>query len=117
MGIELITLILVVGILVLLFSGVPLAFSTGFMAAVLILMNFGINGLSLIGTRIYDLMADFAFVAVPMFVMMGIVLEKSGVTKDLFRALYILGGKIRGGLAVQTLAVSVLLAAMSGIIV
>ena len=43
-------------------------------------------------------------------------LEKSGVTNDLFRAMAMLGGRIRGGLAVQTLAVAVLLAAMSGII-
>ncbi len=116
MGIEIITLVLVVGILLLLFTGVPLAFSTGAMAAALILMEFGPNGLGLIATRIYDLMADFAFVAVPMFVMMGLVLEKSGVTNDLFRAMSIFGGRIRGGLAVQTLVVSVLLAAMSGII-
>ena len=116
MGIGLITLILVIGILFLLFAGVPLAFSTGIMAATLILMEFGPVGLSLIATRIYDLMADFSFVAVPLFVMMGLVLEKSGVTNDLFRAMSMLGGKIRGGLAVQTLAVSVLLASMSGII-
>ena len=116
MSIGLITLILAIGILFLLFAGVPLAFSTGIMAAALILMEFGPTGLSLIATRIYDLMADFSFVAVPLFVMMGLVLEKSGVTNDLFRAMSILGGKIRGGLAVQTLAVSVLLASMSGII-
>lgn len=116
MGVGLVTLILVTGILLLLFAGVPLAFTTGFMATVMILMEFGTTGLSLIATRIYDLMADFSFVAVPLFVMMGLVLEKSGVTNDLFRAMSILGGKIRGGLAVQTLAVSVLLASMSGII-
>ena len=59
MGIGLITLILVIGILFLLFAGVSLAFSTGIMAAALILMEFGPAGLSLIATRIYDLMADF----------------------------------------------------------
>ena len=116
MGIGLITLILVVGILFLLFAGVPLAFSTGIMAAILILVEFGTTGLSLVATRIFDLMADFSFVAVPLFVMMGLVLEKSGVTNDLFQAMSMLGGKIRGGLAIQTLAVSVLLASMSGII-
>lgn len=116
MGIGLITLILISGILLLLFLGVPLAFSTGVMSAVLILMQFGPNGLGLIATRVYGLMSDFAFVAVPMFVLMGLVLEKSGVTNDLFRAMSVFGRRIRGGLAVQTLAVSVLLAVMSGII-
>ena len=116
MSIGLITLILVVGILLLLFAGVPLAFATGVMATIMIMGEFGQNGLSLIATRIYDMMADYAFVAVPMFVMMGLVLERSGVTTDLFRALSILGHRIRGGLALQTLVVSVLLASMSGII-
>ena len=61
-------------------------------------------------------MADFSFVAVPLFVMIGLVLEKSGVTNDIFRAMSMLGDKLRGGLAVQKLAVSVLLASMSGVI-
>lgn len=116
MGIGLISLVLVVGILLLLALGVPLAFSTGAMATALILLNFGVNGLALVSTRIFSLMSDFAFVAVPMFVMMGTLLEKSGVTNDLFRAMYIIGGKLRGGLAIQTLIVSVILASMSGII-
>lgn len=116
MGIELISLILVVGVLLLLALGVPLAYTTGVMAMGLILVNFGANGLALVTTRISSLMSEFAFVAVPMFVMMGTLLEKSGVTNDLFRAMYVLAGKLRGGLAIQTLVVAVILASMSGII-
>ena len=47
-----------------------------------------------------------------MFVLMGTFLEKSGVTGDLFRAMYIIGGKLRGGLAIQTLIVAVILYAV-----
>jgi tripartite ATP-independent transporter DctM subunit len=116
MAIGTITAALVIGILVLLLLGVPLAFSTGAMSLLLILTNFGSNGLALVSARIFGLMSDFAFVAVPMFVLMGTFLEKSGVTGDLFRAMYIIGGKLRGGLAIQTLIVAVIMAAMSGII-
>ena len=116
MAIGTITAALVIGILVFLLIGVPLAFSTGAMSLLLILTNFGSNGLALVSARIFGLMSDFAFVAVPMFVLMGAFLEKSGVTGDLFRAMYIIGGKLRGGLAIQTLIVAVIMAAMSGII-
>ncbi|MGB1012069.1 MAG: TRAP transporter large permease [Thiolinea sp.] len=116
MSIELITLILFGGILGLLAIGVPLAFATGVISIGLILTNFGVDGLGLVTMRIYSTLSSFAFVAVPMFVMMGTVLEKSGVADDLFRAMSVMAGKLRGGLAIQTLVVSVILASMSGII-
>ncbi len=116
MTMGLLSLLIVAGILAALAIGVPLAFSTGFIAIVLVLTNFGVNGISLVATRVFGELSVYAYVAVPMFVMMACVLERSGIARDLFRAMYVFGGRLRGGLAVQTLLLSVILASMSGII-
>jgi tripartite ATP-independent transporter DctM subunit len=58
----------------------------------------------------------YTLVAVPFFVFMANILERSGVARELFTSMAILGGRMKGGVAVQTVFVSVVLAAMSGIV-
>ncbi len=116
MSIELITVLMVGAIAVLLIMGLPLAFVTGAVAMTVAVSEFGLNGLFLIESRITSLVREFVLVAVPMFILMASVLERSGVARDLFRAMHILAGGLRGGLAIQTMVVAVLMAAMTGII-
>ena len=116
MSIELITLLMVGSIAVLLIMGLPLAFVTGFVALSFAVGNFGLNGIFLIESRIVTLVREFVLVAVPMFILMASVLERSGVARDLYRAMHIWSGGLRGGLAIQTMVVAVLMAAMTGII-
>ena len=103
-------------IAVLLAMGLPLAFVTGAVAMAFAVGNFGLAGLFLIESRILSLVREFILVAVPMFILMASVLERSGVARDLYRAMHIWAGGLRGGLAVQTMIVAVLMAAMTGII-
>ena len=70
----------------------------------------------LITSRVYSFVSSFVFVSVPMFVMMAAILDRSGVARDLFDAMKLIGGRVRGGVAIQTIFVAVVLAAMSGII-
>nr|MCS5574060.1 TRAP transporter large permease subunit [Pseudomonadales bacterium] len=70
----------------------------------------------LIASRIYGFVSVYALIAVPMFVFMASVLERSGIARDLFGAMHVLSGNLRGGLAIQTMVVAVLMAAMTGII-
>ena len=116
MDIGTISVVIALAITVLLIVGVPLAFATGAVAVATALLNFGPNGLSLIASRSYSLVGEFILVAVPMFILMASILERSGVAKDLFRAMHLVGGGLRGGLGLQTLGVAVVLAAMTGII-
>ena len=116
MGIEWISLLMVGSIAVLLAMGLPLAFVTGAVAMAFAVGNFGLAGLFLIESRILSLVREFVLVAVPMFILMASVLERSGVARDLYRAMHIWAGGLRGGLAVQTMIVAVLMAAMTGII-
>lgn len=102
--------------LALLVLGMPLAFVTALVALVFALGWFGPGVVPIITTRIYSFVSNYVFVAVPMFVLMASILDRSGIARDLFEAMKFIGGKVRGGVAVQTLVVAVLLAAMSGII-
>lgn len=70
----------------------------------------------LITSRVYSFVMNFVFVSVPMFVLMAAILDRSGIARDLFDAMKLFAGRIRGGVAVQTVFVSIILAAMSGII-
>ncbi|MGR3570513.1 TRAP transporter large permease [Brevirhabdus sp.] len=109
--------ILMFGLMViLLLTGMPLAFVTLLVALVFALLGFGPIAVSVITSRIYTFVESFVFVSVPMFVLMAAILDRSGIARDLFDAMKLIGGRLRGGVAVQTIFVSVILAAMSGII-
>ena len=73
-------------------------------------------GLPLVASRVGGFVTEYVFVAVPLFVMMASILEKSGVAKDLYDAMFLISGRLRGGVAVQTTLVAVVMAAMTGII-
>lgn len=116
LGIEYGTLLMFVMLLGLLITGMPLAFVTLLVALFFALGWFGPMAVPLISSRIFSFVNSFVFVSVPMFVLMAAVLDRSGIARDLFDAMKVVGGRLRGGVAVQTLLVAVVLAAMSGII-
>jgi len=116
LGIEYGTLAMFVMLLVLLVTGMPLAFVTLLVALIFALGWFGPMAVPLITSRVYSFVTSFVFVSVPMFVLMAALLDRSGIAKDLFDAMRLVGGRLRGAVAIQTIFVAVILAAMSGII-
>lgn len=116
MGIELGTYVLVGSIFLLLLTGLPLAFTTGMVALVFTLGWFGPNALPLVTSRVFGFITEYSLVAVPMFVFMASLLDRSGIARDLFNSMRVLAGRVPGGVAVQTIVVAFFLAAMSGII-
>ena len=116
LGIETATLLMFASLLLLLLTGMPLAFVTLLVALVFAVGWFGPNAIPLIVSRIFSFVNSFVFVSVPMFVLMAAILDRSGIARDLFDAMRLVGGRLRGGVAIQTLLVAVVLAAMSGII-
>lgn len=115
-GIEAGSILILVLLLVLLTLGMPLGFVTGLVAMIFLLFWVGPKAAPLLASRIYSFISSYVFVAVPMFVLMAAILDRSGIARDLFNAMRIIAGRLRGGVAVQTLIVAVFLAAMSGII-
>jgi tripartite ATP-independent transporter DctM subunit len=116
MGIEYITIAIVVSLFCLMAIGVPLGASTLLISVTTAFLAFGDNGFILVSSAVGKVMDKYALMAVPFFVFMANVMERSGVAKELFNSMAILGGQLRGGVAVQTVAVSVILAAMSGVV-
>ena len=100
----------------LMLAGIPLGVVTLTVSIVTALAYFGPAGLGLVGRQIVGVLEHYSFVAVPLFVLMASVMEKAGVGHDLFDAMALLSGRLRGGVAIQTIAVAVLMAAMAGVI-
>ncbi|MEQ9328063.1 MAG: TRAP transporter large permease subunit, partial [Rhodospirillales bacterium] len=103
-------------LILLLLTGMPLAFVTLLVALVFALGWFGPMAVPLITSRVYSFVTSFVFVSVPMFVLMAAILDRSGIARDLFDAMKLVGRRLRGGVAIQTIFVAVILATMSGII-
>ncbi len=116
MPIETITLLVVGAMLLLMLAGVPLAWIMMTIAVVCTLAWLGPVGLPLVASRVYGFVSEYVFVAVPLFVLMACILERSGVAKDLYDAMRLLAGRLPGGVAVQTTLVAIVMAAMTGII-
>ncbi|MCB9969088.1 MAG: TRAP transporter large permease subunit [Geminicoccaceae bacterium] len=96
--------------------GVPLAWTTMALAVGCTLLWLGPAGLPLVSSRVYGFINEYVLVAVPLFVFMACVLERSGVAHDLYDAMRVFAGRLPGGVAVQTTLVAIVMAAMTGII-
>ena len=114
--------------IVLIFMGYPVAWLMGGLAMIFTVVSvvsdtyldtfFGVDWgyTSILVTRIYAVMSNWVLVALPMFVFMGIMLDRSGIAEDLMSDLTKLFGRVRGGLAVTVVFIGILLAASTGII-
>jgi len=112
----------------LIFYGYPVAWTMGGLAILFTIISmisdeyfdtfFGVDWqfASMVVYRLYGVMANWVLVALPMFIFMGILLDKSGIAEDLMTDLSKLFGRTRGGLAISIVFIGVLLAASTGII-
>jgi tripartite ATP-independent transporter DctM subunit len=116
MSIELITILLLATFILLLVTGLPLAWVMGATAVIFSLTLFGPNIMVMMVGRVYQMMLNYALVAVPLFIFMASILQKSGVADQLFKAVYIWSGPFRGGLAIGTIISCTIMAAMVGIV-
>ena len=100
----------------LLVVGFPVAFTLGAVAMVFGIVFLGLQEFQLLPMRIWGVMTNFTLLAVPLFVFMGVMLEKSGLAEELLDTMGRLFGRLRGGLAVSTVVVGALLAATTGVV-
>jgi TRAP-type mannitol/chloroaromatic compound transport system permease large subunit len=116
MSIELLSFLFVAVFVVILLTGLPLAFATGAVAVFFAVVLFGLPGLTLIVGRVFTLMGNYVLLSVPLFIFMACVLEQAGIAEAIFRAAHVWAGQIRGGLAVAVIISCALMAAMVGVI-
>jgi tripartite ATP-independent transporter DctM subunit len=115
MSIEYVTILMFASMLLLLASGLPVAFVLGGTALLFGYIFWGPASLHVVIAAANDLLRANLLVAVPLFVFMAYMLEKSGIAEDLYRVMYSWMGGLRGGLAAGTVIACTLVAAMSGI--
>lgn len=116
MSIELLSLLFVGVFVVILLTGLPLAFATGAVAVVFAVGLFGVPGLTLVVGRVFTLMGNYVLLSVPLFIFMACVLEQAGVAETIFRVAHVWAGRLRGGLAVAVIISCALMASMVGVI-
>jgi TRAP-type mannitol/chloroaromatic compound transport system permease large subunit len=136
MDIGTISLILLLGMLFLLAIGMPLGFASGFLAVVVMVLkfeptlltdpfsfgsgiltsNFGSGPMNILAQRLYGITTNYVLVSVPLFIFMATLLERSGIAKDMYSSLSQWMSRTRGGIAVVTAIMAIVMAAMSGII-
>jgi len=114
---ELGTMLMLGGLVVGVFIGYPLAFVVGTLGLIFGFLRFGPPVFDMLYSRAVDgVVFNFTFLAVPCFIFMGVMLERSGLGDALFNAMYVWMGRLRGGLAVVTMLIGTIMAATVAII-
>ena len=136
MDIGTISLVLMLALIALLAIGMPLGFASASLAVLVLVMKFepallsnpltfgdgiltgrpGTGPLYILAQKIYGLLTDYALISIPLFIFMASLLERSGIAKDMYSSLNVWLSRTRGGIAIVTSIMAVIMAAMSGII-
>ncbi len=111
-----IALVMFVVCLLMLTLGFPVAFTFGGVSLFFGLYAQGLDLFLLVAYRMHAIMTNVTLMAVPLFIFMGLVLEKSGIAERMLESMGLLFGHIRGGLAISTVVVGMLLAASTGVV-
>lgn len=136
MDIGTISLVVLLGLMLLLAIGMPLGFASAILAVAVLVMKFepglitdpfsfgegiltrrfGTGPLNILAQKIYGLLTDYVLISIPLFIFMASLLERSGIAKDMYSSLNVWLSNVRGGIAIVTSVMAVIMAAMSGII-
>ena len=115
MSVGLLTLLFFGSLLLFLALGLPLAFVLGGVSVVFLYFTWGIESFYMVASQMWGSMNSFTLVAIPLFVLMAMLLEKTGVAQALYRMMHLWWGGVRGGLAIGTVVICTIFAAMVGI--
>lgn len=113
---EILAIILFVSIFILILYGYPVAFTLGGISVIYALVFLDPVSYAAFPPRIMGVMNNQVLLAVPLFIFMGIMLEKSGLAESLLETMAMLFARINGGLAISVVLVGALLAASTGIV-
>jgi tripartite ATP-independent transporter DctM subunit len=118
---QVLAAIMFAGMIAFLFVGFPVAFSltfTGLFFGTLGVLTGALRAdfFDILPLRIWGTMTNYTLLAVPLFVFMGVVLEKSGLAEELLETMALLFGRLRGGIAISVVVVGAILAASTGIV-
>jgi tripartite ATP-independent transporter DctM subunit len=114
LGPGVLTILFFLLMVAILFSGLPLAFALGGASVIFALLFWSPSSLYMFSTNVMGLMQNLILVAVPLFIFMGALLQRTGIGEDLYELAYRTLGRLRGGLAIGTVLICSVFAAMAG---
>jgi tripartite ATP-independent transporter DctM subunit len=109
-------ILMFLSLMLLLLMGYPVAFTSGAIALVFGVIFLGVDFFTLLPLRIWGILTNFTLLAVPLFIFMGVILDRSGIAEDLLETMGKLFGKLNGGLALSVVIVGAMLAATTGVV-
>jgi tripartite ATP-independent transporter DctM subunit len=107
---------MLIAIIVAVMLGIPVSFAMGGFSLLFALGFLGESFAKLFPHTVFGMMTAYPFVAVPLFIFMGAMLERAGIAEKLYGSLYLLLGPLKGGLAIATVAMATLFGACTGIV-
>jgi len=113
---EILALLMLAGFFALLLAGVPVGITLATSGFVFGFLGFGGGLFNLVPARIYGVVTNYQWLAFPLFIFMGVMLEKSRLAEELLDVVGHLAGKFRGGMALGIIGVGVLMGATTGIV-
>jgi len=113
---EYLDIFMVLALILFLLAGYPVAWTLGGIAVIFGVFGFGFDFFLFLPLRLWGRMTNFTLVAVPLFVYMGVLLERTGLAEDLLKTMGDLFGRIRGGLAISIVLVGAVLGASTGVV-
>jgi len=116
MSIEWITILMFGSLFFILGLGLPVAFAAGSVGVLFTLLLQGPAALNLVSTRIFGLMVQYLLAAIPLFIFMACILERSGIIEEVYEMVYQWMSWLKGGVAAATVLACTMMAAMVGVI-
>ena len=113
---EILAILMALGFFVLLFVGFPVAIALAASGLLFGYLGFGMGLFNLLPLRIYGLMENYTLLAIPLFVFMGVMLERSRMAEELLDVIGHAAGGLRGGMGLSIILVGVLMGASTGIV-
>ena len=115
MDILTVTAILFGSLFLVLTTGVPVCFALGGVGVIFTFFLWGPNAVGMIAFAAFDLMSSPILLAAPLFLLMGMILQESGIADDVYEMFYRWMGPVRGGLAIGTIIICTIFAAIIGV--
>ena len=116
MSVEVITILMLTSLIAAILLGFPIGLSLAGIAMVFGTIFVGPQIGSMFMLRMFVTFSDYILIAIPLFVFMGIIIERSGIATRLFDAMYVLLGGLKGGLAISTVVACTIFAAATGVV-
>ncbi|NOL48692.1 TRAP transporter large permease [Pelistega europaea] len=111
-----ILIVMFLGLTLFMFTGLPIAFVLGGLSLLITVTLWNADAVVILLLQIFDTMRSESLLGIPLYILMAGILQRTGIIEELYHVMEIWFGRLRGGLAIGTVVICVLMAAMTGVV-